>query len=341
MTFHSCWALSEGHAGMENQCIGLAEAMGLTPEVKRVRFRFPWTRLPAGLWPFPFRAAAGGSDALEPPWPDVLITCGRRSVPLALAIRQQSGGKTFTVHIQNPTVPPSAFHMIVAPEHDGLTGPNVHLTHGALHRVTTVRMKDDAEKFAPLYASLPRPLAGVLVGGSNRRYRMGRKEMADLGDKLRQLHEESGAGLAVTASRRTDAATMGVLREKLAGVPAVFWPEVSRDVQDRKPGADSGGEFDKNPDENPYYGILGLADLVVVTCDSISMVSEACASAKPVLVMHFPGGSKRFHRFHRAMEKDGYTRPFIGRFESWTPPLLDDVSGAVAAVRAAFLAHMR
>ena len=311
---------------MENQCIGLAEAMGLTPEVKRVRFRFPWTRLPARIWPFPFRAAAKGSDVLAPPWPDILITCGRRSVPLALAMRQKSARHTFTVHIQNPTVPPSAFHMIVAPQHDGLTGPNVYVTHGALHRVTAARMKDDAEKFAPLYASLPRPLVGVLIGGSNRRYRVGQREMADLGDKLRQLHEESGAGFAVTASRRTDAVTMEVLREKLADVPAVIW--------DGREGDD--GELD----ENPYYGILGLADLVVVTCDSISMVSEACASAKPVLVAHFPGGSKRFHHFHRAMEKDGYTRSFTGRYERWMPPPLDDVSGAVAAVRAAFLAHM-
>ena len=78
---------------MENQGIGLAEAVGFVPEVKRVRARFPWTVLPAGLWPFPFHAAAKRSDALTPPWPDILITCGRRSVPLSLAIRQESGGK--------------------------------------------------------------------------------------------------------------------------------------------------------------------------------------------------------------------------------------------------------
>ena len=323
---------------MENQCVGLAEAMGFQPVVKRVRFRFLWTRLPAGLWPFPFCAVPKGSDVLSPPWPDILITCGRRSVPLSLAIRQKSGGKTFAVHIQNPTVPPSAFHMVVAPEHDGLTGPNIHLTHGSLHRVTAARMKDACGKFAPLYASLPRPLVGVLIGGSNRRYRMGEREMAELGDKLRLLHKESGAGLAVTASRRTDMATMGVLHEKLADVPTVFW-----DGQDKKFGGDSGGDsgsnFVSDSGENPYYGILGLADLMVATCDSISMVSEACASTKPVLVAHFPGGSKRFHRFHRAMEKGGYTQPFIGRYESWKPPPLDDVSGATAAVRAAFLAH--
>ena len=312
---------------MENQCLGLAEAVGFQPVVKRVWVSFPWTRLPARLWPFPLRAAARGSDALVPPWPDMLITCGRRSVPLALAIQRQSGGKTFTIHIQNPTVPANAFNMIVAPEHDGFTGANVHVTHGALHRVTARRLNGDAATFAPLYAHLPRPLVGVLIGGSNRRYRVGEREMADLGDKLRQLHEESGAGLAVTASRRTGAAAMGALREKLAGVPAVIW-----DGQEDSPGENSG--------DNPYYGILGLADLVVATCDSISMVSEACSTAKPVLVAHFPGGSKRFHRFHKAMEKDGYTRKFTGRYESWTPPPLDDMSAATAAVRTAFLAHL-
>ena len=329
MSSFSCWVLSEGHAGMENQCLGLAEAVGLTLDVKRIRMRFPWTMIPAGMWPLPFHAVAKGSDALTPPWPDILITCGRRSVPLSLAIRQESGGKTFIVHIQNPTVPTSTFHMIVAPKHDGFTGPNVHLTHGALHRVTAARMKDDAKKFTPLYAHLPRPLVGVLIGGSNQRYGhygMKEQEMADLGNKLRQLHEESGAGLAVTASRRTDAATMRVLRHKLVDVPAIFW-----DGQNKKLGGDS--------DENPYYGILGLADLVVASCDSISMVSEACSTGKPVLVMHFPGGSKRFHCFHLAMEKDGYARPFTGRYESWTPPTLDDVSSAAAALRTSFFAH--
>ena len=311
---------------MENQCLGLAEAVGLTPEVKRILIRFPWTIIPAGMWLLPFRAVAKESDALTPPWPDILITCGRRSVPLSLAIRQESGGKTFTVHIQNPTVPTSTFHMIVAPKHDGFTGPNVHLTHGALHRVTAARMKDDARKFTPLYAHLPRPLVGLLIGGSNRHYGMGEQEMADLGDKLRQLHEESGAGLAVTASRRTDAATMRVLRHELVDVPAIFW-----DGQNKNPGGDS--------DENPYYGILGLADLIVASCDSISMVSEACSAGKPVLVMHFPGGSKRFHRFHLAMEKDGYARPFTGRYESWTPSPLDDVPSAAAALRTSFFAH--
>lgn len=326
MPSYTCWVLSEGHAGMENQGIGLAEAVGFVPEVKRVRARFPWTVLPAGLWPFPFHAAAKRSDALTPPWPDILITCGRRSVPLSLAIRQESGGKTFTVHIQNPTVPASAFHVIVAPKHDGVTGPNVQYSHGALHRVTAERLNGDAEKFTPLFAALPRPLVGVLLGGSNRRYRVGEHEMAQLGDKLRQLHEESGAGLAVTGSRRTDAAGMAVLREKLKGVPTVIW-----DGQEKN----SGG----NPGENPYYGILGLSDLLVATCDSISMVSEACASAKSVLVAHFPGGSKRFHRFHKGMEEDGYTRTFTGRYEKWTPPPLDDMSAAAAVVRGAFLAH--
>ena len=322
MSSYTCWVLSEGYAGMENQGIGLAEAMGFTPEVKRVSARFPWTFLPACVWPFPFHAAAKGSDALTPLWPDILITIGRRSVPLSLAIGRKSGGKTFRVHIQHPTVPASAFNMIVAPKHDRFTGPNVHVTRGAIHRVTPQRLIQDAETFAPLYAHLPRPLVGVLVGGFSRRYRFGKREMAGLGDKLRKLYEESGAGLAVTGSRRTDAACMAVLREKLKGVPTVIWDEQEKD---------SG--------KNPYYGILGLSDLLVVTCDSVSMVSEACATAKPVLVAYFPGGSKRFCCFHQAMEKDGYIRAFTGRYEKWTPPPLEDTSTAAAAIRGAFLVH--
>jgi len=96
------WALTEGFAGMENQCVGLAEAVGLRCEIKRVRPpRMPLKYLSPTLWPNPLAGVVDGV-ILAPPWPDVLISSGRGSVAAALAIRRASGGKTFTVHIQTP-----------------------------------------------------------------------------------------------------------------------------------------------------------------------------------------------------------------------------------------------
>jgi len=314
----SCWVMSEGHAGMENQCRGLAEALGFTPLIKRVAPRPPWIWMPAALWPCPFLSLKSDSDRLEPPWPDVLITCGRRSVPLAMAIRRKSGNKTFTIHIQDPTVASHRFDLIVAPAHDGFTGDNVIVAHGALHRVTRDRLTADAKHFAPLYADLPRPLIGVLIGGPNRRYKAGPIEMAQLAEKLKRLCAETGGALAVTPSRRTGAGSLKAFTEGLGDTPAVIWD---------------------NQGDNPYFGILGLADIIVVTCDSISMVTEACVSGKPVYVEFFPGGSKRFEQFHAEMIAAGYTRPFSGRLENFPGKEMDNMGEVSARIAEKFGDH--
>ena len=287
-----CWALSEGHAGMENQCIALAERVGLPYRIMRVHPRAPWTWLPPGWWPAPARALDGASDRLEPPWPDLVISCGRRAVPYGLLSKRLSGGKVFVVHLQNPQTRLSKFDLIAAPRHDRLSGPNVIPTLGSLHRVTPERLRREAARIARALAHLPRPLVVALIGGSNRCYRLTPEIARSLGAALARLAREQGLGLAVTPSRRTGLENIRVLARELAEVPAVLW------------------DFEG---ENPYLGYLGLADHIVVTADSVNMVSEAAATGKPVHVVALAGGNAKFRAFHRSMTEHGYTRPF----DSW------------------------
>ncbi len=310
----SCWVLTPGHAGMENQAIGLAERTGLPFEVRRVRPRRPWTWLPPGWWPAPLAALPAGDEAIAPPWPDLLITCGRRSVPFSLHIRRVSRGRTFTVHIQDPKTAPQRFDLVVPPRHDRLSGANVIETLGALHRVTPARLAAEAERFAPRLAHLPRPLVAVLIGGSSSAYRLTPAIMAALSDRLAALD----AGLAVTPSRRTGAANLAVLRERLAPTGAEIW------------------NFDG---PNPYFGYLGLADAIIVTCDSATMVSEACATGKPVHVVELDGGSRKFRAFHRALREAGHTRRFDGRLEHWACPALDETGDIAREVLARLARH--
>ena len=79
--------------------------------------------------------------------------------------------------------------------------------------------------------------------------------------------------------------------------------------------------------------MLGLADAIVVTGDSVNMVSEACATGKPVHVFQLDGKSRKFARFHASLESKGFTRPFAGRIESWRYAPCDDMSRCVEAVR--------
>ncbi|MEE8172249.1 MAG: ELM1/GtrOC1 family putative glycosyltransferase, partial [Alphaproteobacteria bacterium] len=128
----TCWVLSEGMAGTENQCLALAAALGLAPEIKRAAAKMPWRWLGAGMAALPPNILAHGRDSLAPPWPDLVIASGRKCAGLALAIRRASRGRTFTVFVQNPRLGRARFDLIVAPRHDAITGANIFATRGAL-----------------------------------------------------------------------------------------------------------------------------------------------------------------------------------------------------------------
>lgn len=308
----TCWVLTDGKAGMESQCLGLAEALGLTPTIKRITPRFPWSILPPQLWAAPLKAPGPDGDTLSPPWPDLLIATGRQTVAPGLAIKKRQGSRIVTVQIQNPTVDPARFDLVIAPRHDAVEGKNVVATLGALHRVTPHRLSDAAAAFADRYASLPRPLVAVLIGGTNKQYRMTAKSADRLAALLADAAANHGVGLAITASRRTGAANLQHIKQRLTGLPCDIWDETG---------------------DNPYFGMLGLADAIVVTSDSVNMVSEACATGKPVYVFPLEGGAPKFNNFHQTLEERGLARPFTGEIGQWDSDPPDDMSRAVSAVR--------
>jgi hypothetical protein len=300
-----CWALSEGHVGMEVQAIGLARALGVEPVVKRVAIRRPWRWIPPRFLPFALSGVGPEGNSLSPPWPDVLITCGRQVVAPAVEIRRRSKGRTFAIHIQDPKVPFSRFDVIVAPEHDLLSGANVITGIGGINQVTPERLAQAAQDFAPLYDDLPRPLVGVMIGGSNRVYRMTGAVIEQLATQLAALSRQTGAGLAITPSRRTGTENEATLHKALDGLPAKIWDGESA---------------------NPYFGILALADAFVVTSDSVNMVSEAASTGKPVHVVELEGGSAKFNRFHDSLRQAGITRRFEGQLEKWDYPALNETA---------------
>jgi mitochondrial fission protein ELM1 len=304
--------MTTGETGMVNQVNGLAEALGLPFEMKTVHPAAPWRGLP-GHWAASVGALASTpfADGVHAPWPDLLITCGRRSAALAIAIKRASGGRTFTVHIQNPRVPPRYFDLIAAPEHDRLAGPNVISTRGALHRLTRETLASAGARFRERFAALRRPMAAVLVGGKSRSHRLTPERARELASQLRELVDRRDVGLAVTASRRTGPENAAILREALAGSGAFMW--------------DGEGE-------NPYFAMLALADWIIVTEDSASMVSEACFTGKPVHVAAVEGGARRFKRMHRRFREAGFTRPFTGELESWSYDPLDETRRVAALV---------
>ncbi len=314
----SVWVLHDGKPGMASQALGLAEATGFSFSEKKLSIRRPWTWLPPQFWLAPLDAATEAGVALAPPWPDLVIGCGRNTVRPALTIRRASGGRTLAAQIQDPRVGRGEFDMLFVPEHDRLRGPRILVTSGAIHRVTPERLAVEHRRF-PALDKLPRPILGVLIGGSNRAYRLDLRRLGEIAEMIASVLRRTGGSAVVTPSRRTGERGLSLLRERLAGLPGSIW--------------------DGNGD-NPYYAYLAIADALLVTADSVSMVSEAAATGKPVHILSLDGGDAKFARFHAAMRKAGITRPFTGQIECWsyTPP--DDTARAGAALRELVIARL-
>lgn len=311
MTNNIAWVLTEGMAGMVTQAVGLAEAVGLPFQEKTIQLRAPWRWLPPQFWPSGVMGLDSSSDHLAPPWPDLVISCGRKSIGPALEIKRASGGHSFCAHIQNPHVRLSSFDLIVAGNHDDLDGDNVIVTKGAIHRVTPERLQAAAVEYESLLSKMPRPLIIVLVGGPNRVYNLSPKTAADFACKLAGFIEAVGGTLLVTPSRRTGVKNVAALQAGLQGCRAEIW--------------------DGN-DANPYFGYLAHADQIIVTSDSVSMVSEACATGKPVYVFDLPGGSAKFRKFHQVLREEGITRPFTGEPCDWCYAPFDDTAYVAAEI---------
>ena len=295
--------LCQPYVGLHAQALGLAERAGLRPEVRDIAVRAPWRWVPPRLWPAPLRAV-GLDDPADVPR-DVLVLNAGGTTGIVGAALHRRGRRV--VQIQHPRMDPRRFDLVVVNRHDGLSGPNVIVTRTALHRVTPERLAEAGAVWAPRLAHLPRPLVAVLVGGTNGRYRLDGPAAHPLGAQLAGMMRADRVGLALTPSRRTAPKAVAALRDAVQPLGGWVW--------------DGAGD-------NPYFGLLALADAIVVTQDSVSMVSEAAATRAPVLVAELPGHSRRIGLFNEMMRADGRTRPFQGRLEMWSVQPMDDTGAA-------------
>ena len=291
------WILTEGYAGLQSQALGLAEAAGLVPDMRVLKPAGLWQKIPARFWPRPLRVIAG---AVRGPAPDLVIGCGGMAGAVLAALRKTG---PLVVQVQNPRMDVRKFDLVVANTHDELTGPNVIVARTALHRVTQARLTAEAEIWRDRLSSLKRPLVAVLLGGNNGRYTLDTAGGGKLASDLAAMAKRDGVGIAVTPSRRTDPAVTALMRDALAPFGGWVW--------------DLSGE-------NPYFGMLALADLILVTQDSVSMISEASATSAPVMFAPLPGKSRRQGIFIDTMMKAGRVRPFAGEYALWPVAPLND-----------------
>ena len=309
------WALLLPEAGFRSQVLGLAEAINGELVEKNIDLRKPWSLLPASLCPFPLKGLDPALDRLEPPWPDIVIACGGRSIAPALAVKRASGGRTIAAYIQNPKGTIKDFDIVVSMRHDGVTGPNVMVVDTAIHRITPAKLDAARSTWSERFSDLARPLVSVILGGRSRSLRFTPAVADTLIERLKHLANTTGASFMITPSRRTEPEIVARFKAFADANPSTvrFWD----------------GQGD-----NPYFGMLALSDALIVTEDSVSMVSEALAAGKPVGTIPLEGTAKRHQAFiDRLIETEA-----ISRFDGTMPiktetPRPDKTAEAAQAIR--------
>lgn len=282
------WAVSDGRAGMENQALGLAEAIARqTPAeitTKRIKIAQPFDTLPRWLWGNALDRLAPDSAPLLQPYPDIWIACGRRTVPLSMAIK---GKGPLVVQTQAPRAALSHFDLVVPPRHDQLSGGNVIATTGSPNRLTEERLQQDAAVLPKHLPPLPRPFVSVLLGGDSKDYHLTDSSVDGIIECLQQKIDE-GYGVLITPSRRTGEKALSRLRASLPSQKIWIWD-----------GAPVG------PLANPYFGMLGAADTVLVTEESANMLTDAAFTGKPIIPLKLEGGAPKWRRFHEDLAAHG------------------------------------
>ncbi len=304
------WVLVDPRAGTANQALGVADKLGLAFVEKPLEYS-GFARLPnfgASL-----RALTAASKAIiEPPWPDMVIAAGRRSAAVARYVRKQSPS-TRLIQIMDPGGDLSVFDLLAIPAHDKPpVADNILPVTGAPHRINADGLKAAGQEWIDRFEGMPRPWIAVLVGGATKRKPFPPAVAARLSKSVVALAETVAGSLLVSTSRRTGA-SIDAFSAELPPASYLY-------------------RYD-DPGPNPYHGLLALADGIVVTGDSVSMVCEACAPGVPVWIFSPPGFAIEKHEsLHRDLYERGAARPLSDEWTDWQPAPLDEA--ARIAVRA-------
>jgi mitochondrial fission protein ELM1 len=303
MTEAAVWVLADPRAGTAAQALGIAERLGVPYRAVPLAWG-PLARLPLP-WPSLAGLTVAARREFRPPLPRLVISAGRRAAPVALWL---AGRGARTVHCMRPGFGARRFDLLVLGRHDQpAEGGNTLPILGACHRMSPARLAVARAEWAML-EGLPGPRVALLVGGKVRAEGMDPATASAIGGAVASF---AGSVLATT-SRRTGAEATEALAAALAGRPHRLFRW-----------GDAGG--------NPFAGFLAWADAVVVTGDSVSMLSEALATAVPVFVADPGGLGPRHRRLQESLYAAGQARPLEAAPVPFPRAPLDE-AGRVAAV---------
>jgi hypothetical protein len=291
----SCFVVSDGRRGIENQALGLAEAVGRVRPVRILAIHLDRGGDPPGPGPIA---------------PDLWIGCGRAAVKAAPGFRR-AHPKAVMVYVQDPRTDHEIFDLIVPPRHDRLTGRNVLAILGSPNRIHAGLLAEARDSFSAELARLPGPRAAFLMGGDSKHHRFSTAACDYLLGRIEQVRQ-MGVSLMITTSRRTPPGLTRALAERY-GEASDVW-------------------LHQGDGANPYFAFLAGADFIFVTEDSTNMLTEAAATGTPVFKLGVDGAPGKFRSLYAGLEGHGALRPWLGTLKAWDYPPLAETERAASRV---------
>ena len=292
--------LTQGMHGMLSQVEGLAKALKLSFKHHKIKLKPFWNFIPPKFSPVTENLVKEKFVCNS----KVIISCGRKSVIPSIALKKRFGKEIFNIHIQDPKVSFEHFDLIISPEHDNIRGDNIITTKGAIHYLTKKEITDNS-KYLKLDKE-KKKIVAFIIGGPNKNYNYSEEQIHYIFNKVKTLFFPDKFKIVVVPSYRTPERVM-----KKAFNTFNFNHHVVRTL-----------------DKKAYLSSFAIADYIVVTCDSTSMISEAAVTGKPIYVAMMKSNrlSKRFANFYKQFNNLGITRELNDSIDNWSYDKLDEVN---------------
>ena len=291
--------LTEGLHGMVSQVEGLAKALDLDYFHEKVELNNFWKLIPPKFTPvkkFVFK------NNIQRDF-DIIISCGRKSVIASIFLKKNNKKKIKNIHIQDPKVNFQNFDYIISPEHDELKGDNILSSKGAIHYLTSSEI-NEKKNYLLDRISKEKKIITLILGGPTKYYAYSNQNILNIFSKISKQILNNNFQIIVIPSNRTPIKTIELAK--------TFFSEEHLIIE--------------KVDKDAYLSSLGVADYIIVTCDSSSMISEAALTGKPIYVAMIPPSKRdiRFHKFRKLFKKMNIIREFEDKLEFWNYEKLDE-----------------
>ena len=301
--------LTQGMHGMISQAEGLAKALDIDFTHHTVELNKFWKIVPPKITPI----SQNVYKKIDHENFDVIISCGRKSVIPSIHLKNNSNKKVFNIHIQDPKVDLKHFDFIVAPEHDSIKGQNVISTKGAIHYLTENEINENKDYLNSFIKKDKRIIWTLIMGGPTKYYDYSTKNIKEIFTTLSKLSKQYNFQLVVIPSMRTPLNIIHFAKD--------FFGDDHTVIMD--------------VDKKAYLSALAIAQNIIVTCDSSSMISEAALTGKPIYVASIlpKKNDKRFQKFRNLFRELNITRNLGEEIENWNYQKLDETNRVAKIIK--------